>query len=66
MITVGTKVCVTDFTDFLLQKGSVKKIKKGKAIIKFPGKQGEFEYSLEYLEEVKTISSKKGKSNKDI
>jgi hypothetical protein len=61
MITVGTKVCITDFTDFLLQKGNVKKITKGKAIVKFPGKPGKFEYNLEDLEEVQPSSSEKGK-----
>ena len=42
MIAVGTKVCVTGITDFVLREGCVTKIRNGKAVIKFPGKAGEY------------------------
>ena len=48
-----------DFTDFLLGEGSVKKIKNGKALIKFLGKHGEYEYNIDDLEEVKKPTPKK-------
>ena len=59
MITVGAKVCVTEFADFILHEGIVKKIKDGKAVIKFPGKSGEYIYNLDNLEEVKTSALQK-------
>ena len=52
MITIGTKVSITDITDFFLHEGVVKKIEKDKAVIKFPGKTGEYVYALDDLEEV--------------
>jgi hypothetical protein len=63
MITIGTKVCVIDFTDFVLREGNVKKIKNGKAVIKFPGEAKEFTYDLEDLEEVTAPVVKKNKTN---
>ena len=55
MISIGTKVCVTDFADFILHTGYVKKIENGKAVIKFPGKSGEHAYNIDDLEEVTEI-----------
>ena len=52
MITVGTKVSITDITDFFLYEGVVKKINNDKATIIFPGKTGEYTYALDDLEEV--------------
>jgi hypothetical protein len=52
MITVGTKVSITDITDFFLYEGVVRKINDDKAIIIFPGKPGEYTYALDDLEEV--------------
>jgi hypothetical protein len=63
MITVGTKVYVTDFTDFFLGEGCVKKIKDGKATIKLDGKPGEYVYNVDDLEEVKAPMSKKRKKD---
>jgi hypothetical protein len=61
MITIGTKVCVTDITDFILCEGFVQGIKNGKAIIKFPGKHKAYTYDLDDLEEVKATVAKKAK-----
>ena len=52
MITVGAKVSITDITDFFLHEGIVKKVNKDKAIVKFPGKSGEYVYAIDDLEEV--------------
>lgn len=60
MITVGAKVCVTEFADFILHVGTVKKIRNGKAVIKFPGRSGEYIYDLDNLEEVKKSAPQKG------
>lgn len=64
MITVGTKVSIIDFTDFFLDTGIVKKIKKNTAVIIFPGKSGEYIYALENLEEVKEKAPHKKKKKK--
>ena len=65
MITIGTRVSITDITDFFLQEGIVKKIKKDKAVIEFPGKAGEFVYALDDLEEVSERKLHKIKRKRD-
>jgi len=64
MITVGTKVSITDITDFFLQEGVVEKIQQNKAVIKFPGKAGEYVYALDDLEEVTERARHKIKKKK--
>ena len=61
MIRVGTKVSITDITDYFLQEGIVKEIKKDKAVIKFPGKPGAYVYALDDLEEIEESVTCKAK-----
>lgn len=52
MITVGTKVSITDITDFFLHEGVVKKIIGDQAVVAFDGKTGAYTYPIDDLEEV--------------
>jgi len=61
MIIVGTRVRISDLTDFFLNEGIVKKIKNNIAVIKFPGKSGECEYPIDNLEEINEATVNKGK-----
>ncbi len=61
MITIGTKVRITDITDYFLQEGLVVKINEDKATIKLPGKAREFTYDLNNLEEIPAPSRDESK-----
>ena len=62
MITVGTRVCITDFADFFLQEGIVKKIKrKGNSKVSPQGRRTYFIACEGHLEEVEKFSWKSEK-----